>query len=197
MKYQKSRPADNGAVMPPKYGELLEGKIVERTNSAVFLDLGQKGVGIIYGRDYIEAKEFLKDLKVGQSLFAKVVETDNEDGYIELSLAQAQKELLWRQLEGLKEKGEAIKVKIVGANKGGLLARLSGIDAFLPVSKLSPEHYPKVPGGESSGILRELQKFVGQELEVKVFDVAPKQQRLIICEKVGATEIGATGEGEK
>jgi len=79
-------------------------------------------------------------------------------------------------------------VKILGANKGGLLAEISGIPAFLPVSQLAAGHYPRVVDADKSKILRELQKLVGQELEVKIFDLSPKEEKLILSEKAKETK---------
>ena len=58
----------------------------------------------------------------------------------------------------------------------------------MPVSQLSSEHYPRVEGGDSTKILRELQKFIGQELEVKIFDLDPKENKLILSEKIKEME---------
>jgi small subunit ribosomal protein S1 len=71
----------------------------------------------------------------------------------------------------------------VGANKGGLLTELYGIQAFLPVSQLSQEHYPRVEDGDSSKILRALQEFMGQELEVQIFDLNPREEKIILSER--------------
>ncbi len=178
----------NDLVKPPKVGEIIEGKVIGKERSALFLDLGALGTGIIYGREFQEAKEELKNLKIGDSVFAKIVELENEAGYIELSVSQASNELIWEGLKQKKEKGETIAVKILGANRGGLLTEISGVSAFLPVSQLSPEHYPRVEGGDSTKILKELQKFIGETLEVKIFDLSPKEKRLILSEKVKEIE---------
>jgi len=69
-----------------------------------------------------------------------------------------------------------------------LLAEVSGTSGFLPVSQLSSEHYPKVENGETTKILRELQKFIGQELEVQIFDLDPKSEKLILSEKSKETK---------
>ena len=165
---------NNNFLKPPQIGKIIEGKIVGKARSAVFLDLGALGTGIIYGKEFKEAKNELKDFKIGDAIFVKIIDLEDEDGYIELSLSQASNELTWEQLEQRKEKGEIMMVKILGANKGGLLTEVSGIPAFLPVSQLSPEHYPRVEKKEISKILRELQKFIGKELEVKIFDLNKK-----------------------
>jgi len=169
----------NNLLKPPKVGEIIEGQIIGKERSSVFLDLGPLGTGVIYGKELQEAKDTLKDLKIGDSAFVKIVDLENEEGYIELSLKQAGQELTWEALKQKKEKNETLKVKILGANKGGLLTEISGIPAFLPVSQLSPEHYPRVEGGDSSKILRVLQKFIGKELEVKILDFSQKEEKFI------------------
>lgn len=178
----------NDSMRPPKIGEIIEGKVVGKKRSALFLDLGAFGTGVIYGKEFQEAKEELKKLKIGESVFAKIIDLENEEGFIELSVNQASNELVWEGLRQKKESGENIPVKILGANRGGLLTEVSGIPGFLPVSQLLSSHYPKVEGGDSSKILRELQKFIGQILEVKIFDFDPETGKLILSEKVKETE---------
>lgn len=168
---------------PFRAGEIVEGKVVGTGRSAIYLDLGPRGTGIIYGREFLIEKNRLKEVALGDTLAAKIVELENEEGYIELSLGQAGKELSWKELREKKEAEELMKVKVVGANKGGLLAELNGMQAFLPVSQLSQEHYPKVEGGDPTKILRELQKFMGKELEVEILDLDPRDQKIILSEK--------------
>ncbi len=196
----------NDLVKPPRVGEIIEGKVIGKERRALFLNLGALGTGIIYGREFQEAKEELKNLKIGDSLFAKIVDLENEAGYIELSVSQASNELIWKELKQKKEKGETIEIKILGTNRGGLLTEVSGIPAFLPVSQLLPEHYPRVEGGDSSKILRELQKFIGETLKVKIFDLSSTEKKIILSEKAREAEkikevlkkhkIGEVVEGE-
>jgi len=169
---------------PPKVGEIVEGKVIEIGKGAVFLDLGPKGTGIIYGKEFMEAKEKLKNLKIGEKIFAKIIDLENEEGYRELSLTAAGKEIAWEELRQKKEKEERIKVKILKANKGGLISEISGIPAFLPVSQLSSDHYPKVEGGEVNQILRELQKFINKELEVKILNIDQNSEQIILSERL-------------
>jgi len=178
----------NDLLKPPKLGEIAQGKIIGKGRASVFLDLGIWGTGIIYGKEFYEAKNKLKDLKIGDSVFTKIIDLENEEGYIELSLTMAGKELAWKDLKEKKEKNESITVKILGANKGGLLTEVSGIPAFLPVSQLSPTNYPKVEGGDTQKILQALQKFIGKEMKVKIFDFDQKEEKLILSEKAKETE---------
>ena len=171
-----------------KTGEIIEGTVIGKSRSAVYIDLGVLGTGIIFGKEYQVAKEILRRIKNGEKIFAKVTGSENEDGYIELSANEAGQEFAWNELQEKKDKGEIIKAKILGANKGGLLTKVKGIPAFLPVSQLSSKNYPKVEGGDSSKILRELQKFIGEEMDVKVLDFSKKDEKLIVSEKIKELE---------
>lgn len=185
---EKNFGISNDLIKPLKVGDIIEGKIIGFGRSQVFVDLKPYGTGIIYGREFREGKSMLKKMKIGETLLAKITDLENDEGFIELSVTQAGKELTWEQLIQKKEEGEILKIKILEANKGGLLTEISGVSAFLPVSQLSSEHYPRVEGGEQEKILKELKKFVGQELEVKIFDISPKEEKLILSEKAKEIE---------
>ncbi|MDD2696549.1 MAG: S1 RNA-binding domain-containing protein [Candidatus Pacebacteria bacterium] len=178
----------NNLIKPAQVGKIVEGKVIGKARSAIFLDLGPIGTGIIYGKEFQEAKEALKGLKIGETLFSKIVDLENDQGYIELSLSQASDELTWEKLRQVKEKGETITVKISGANKGGLLSEVFDVPAFLPVSQLLPENYPRVEKGDTSKIIKELQKFIGKDMEVKVFDLDSREGKLILSEKAKEDE---------
>jgi len=169
-------------------GATIEGKVIARDRSSLFIDLGIHGTGIIYGREFYAAKDTIKNLQTGDKIFAKIVELENEDGYIELSLGDATKEISWKKLKELQNSGQVLNVRISGVNKGGLLTSLEGIQAFLPVSQLAPEHYPRVADADKQKILKELQKFIGKTLEVKILDLLASENKLILSEKAKSEE---------
>ncbi|OQX70728.1 30S ribosomal protein S1 [Candidatus Parcubacteria bacterium 4484_255] len=170
-------------VLPPKKGETVEGKIIGNDRYSVYVDLGPIGTGIIFGKEYYAAKNMLKSLKPGDEIKAKILEVDNEEGYIELSLREAKEEKNWEKLQELEHGSETVKIKITGANKGGLLAEFFNIKGFLPLSQLSIEHYPRVKDGNTAEILKSLQELVGKTLEVKIIDAEPNENKLIFSEK--------------
>jgi ribosomal protein S1 len=149
----------NNFLKPARVGEIIEGIVVGKGRSSVFLDLGAIGAGKIYGKEFYQAKSKLKSLKIGDKIFSKIIDLDSEEGYIELSVSGAFKEMSFGSLKEKKEKGELVKVKISGANKGGLISEILGISAFLPVS------------------------FIGQDLEVKILGLFPEKEQIILSEK--------------
>ena len=76
----------------------------------------------------------------------------------------------------------------MGANKGGLLVEAEKVQGFLPVSQLSPKHYPRVEGADRSKILDKLQKLIGTELEVKILTLDQRKEILIMSEKATETQ---------
>jgi small subunit ribosomal protein S1 len=179
----------------PKEGEIVEGKIAGKGRATAFIDLGPFGTGIIYGQEFQATKDELKDLNDGDIVKVKIISLDSEDGYVECSRIQAKKDLAWDILEKQKEEGEIITVKIEGANKGGLLAKISGIPSFIPSSQLSSENYPRVEGGDSSKVLKELQKFIGKELSVRILDISKETEKIILSEKGKENEERETSLG--
>lgn len=164
-------------------GDLVEGPILEKRSSRIFVDLGKFGTGVIYRNEIQNAKSLVKDLEVGDIIHGKVIDIDNEEGLIEMSISEADKQKAWAEVQELQEKEEIIKVKINGFNKGGLVTEVKGLVAFLPVSHLAPEHYPKFGEEEKHKILQALQLFVGKELSVRVIDVNHRTNKLIVSEK--------------
>ena len=65
------------SLRPPRVGEIVKGKIVGRGKSKLFLDLGSLGSGIIYGKEFYDAKGLLKGLKIGEMFDEKIQTNSN------------------------------------------------------------------------------------------------------------------------
>jgi len=190
----------------PEDGDLVEGPIIEKDKSKVFIDLTPYGTGIIYGREFINVREILKKTNIGDRITAKVVDAENEDGYIELSLKEARQALVWSEAETAMKEKKVLALPVKEANKGGLIIEWQGIAGFLPASQLKTEHYPRVEDGDKERILDELKKLVDQKIEVSIIGVEPKENKLIFSEKgpeqkekkkiLDKYELGDTVEGD-
>lgn len=167
----------------PKVNDVVTGVALGKEGSRFYVDLGIFGTGIVYGREFYEAQDIIKPMKPGDAVSAKVVEDENEDGYVELSLKEAGNDIAWDALFEKRGSREVIEAKIKEANKGGLVAEINGIPAFMPVSQLLANHYPRVEGGDKSRIYQELSKFIGETFKVRIIDVNQKENKLIISEK--------------
>lgn len=179
------------AAVPPSAGDLVEGKVIALDKASVYVDLPPFGTGIIYGREYIIARDLVRKLHVGDEVNAKVVEIGGKSGYIELSLKEAKQALIWSEVEEAIKSKTPLELAVLDANKGGLLMSWQGLQGFLPASQLTPEHYPRVQDGDKDKILEELEKLVGQKLVVTIIGATEEDGKLIFSEKEAG---GASGE---
>ena len=173
----------NDSANPPMIGDLVEGPVINIEKSAVYIDLAPFGTGIIFGREYLTARDIIKKINIGDVIAAKVIETDNKDGYIELSLKEARQALIWSEAETAINNKSILELPIIEANKGGLIIQWQGITGFLPASQLKTEHYPRVADGDKDKILEELKKLVGTKISVSIISAVPKEGKLIFSEK--------------
>src|ERR1700730_5549266 len=111
----------------PSIDDVVEGPVVAIGRAKVYVDLPPFGTGIIYGREYLSARETLKNVHLGDTIAAKIVGIEGEDGYIELSLREARAALMWNEAEQALQKKTAFELPITDANKGGLIIHWNGI----------------------------------------------------------------------
>ena len=190
---------------PPLIGDLVEGPVITVDKSSVYVDLAPFGTGIIYGREFIIARDIIKKINVGDVIAAKITDTSHKEGYYELSLKEARQALIWSEAEAAIRERRTLELPVKEANKGGLLIEWQGIVGFLPASQLKTEHYPHVTDGDKDKILEELKKMVGTRLNVSIITADPKEGKLIFSEKgseqkekekiVSRYEIGSEVEG--
>ena len=191
---------------PPSVDDVIEGKVLGIEKSAVYIDIPPFGTGIIYGREYINARDIIKKINVGDSVAGKVISLSNKDGYIEISLKEARQALIWSEAEEAIRDKKIFELPVQEANKGGLILAWQGISGFLPASQLKTEHYPRVADGDKDRILEELKKLVGQKISVAIIGASPKEGKLIFSEKnpeqknkdyiIGKYELGDEVTGE-
>ena len=171
-----------------KQDDIVEGTVVAIEKAALYVDLGFAGTGIIYGAEFINARDVIKRINIGDMISAKVILRENHNGYVELSLKEARQALMWSDAEvAIKEK-RVLDLVVKDANKGGLIMEWQGIIGFLPASQLKEENYPRVEDGDKDKILRELKKLIGKRVSVIIINAIPKEGKLIFSEKDGGAK---------
>ncbi len=173
----------NDSPTPPADGDLVEGTVSAIGRARVFVEIKPFGTGLIFGREYMNARDILRKVSVGDTIAAKVVMASNEDGYIELSLKEARQALIWSDAEAAQKKQTVMSLPVKEANKGGLIIEWQGIQGFLPASQLGGEHYPRVEDGDKDKILTALNDLVGKLLSVIIITADQKEGKLIFSEK--------------
>ena len=168
--------------------DLIEGQVISIDKGAVYIDLPPFGTGIIYGREFQNARDIIKRINVGDTVAGKVIAMGGKEGYVEISLKEARQAIIWSEAEDAIREKRTFELSITDANKGGLIINWQGITGFLPASQLKPEHYPRISDGDKDRILDELRKLVGEKLLVTIIGVNPKEGKLIFSEKSPETK---------
>jgi small subunit ribosomal protein S1 len=168
-------------------GDSAKGVVIDINSSRILLELDGGVTGIITKK---EAGGFLADesVEIGATLESAIINPENEQGLVVLSLKRASQDMAWSDLSTLMDESRIVKVKIFEANKGGLMANYKGLRAFLPVSQLTPLNYPRVNGADSARILQKLQEHIGKEFAVRVINVDREGGKIIISEKAAHEE---------
>ncbi|KKR08659.1 MAG: RNA binding S1 domain-containing protein, small subunit ribosomal protein S1 [Candidatus Peregrinibacteria bacterium GW2011_GWE2_39_6] len=167
----------------PTPGEIIEGSIIDLSKNRILVDIEGVNIGVISGREARDSTETSKTLQIGDKVHVCVLESENEEGFVVLSLRKASQERAWKKFMEAYEKGETISVKPNEANKGGLLLEVDGIKGFIPVSQLAPMHYPRVNGADANLILEKLRKLISLNLSVKIINIDKDNGKLILSER--------------
>ncbi len=156
-------------------GQVVTGTVVLITNDGVMVDIGARTEAIIPFNQLTEeplGEEELKSLlKPGDTVSAYVVRADLENGQVVLSKKRAESDQSWVRVQALFDKSEPVMVQVKEKVKGGLVATVEGIRAFLPASQVDLKRTPELDG------------YVGQSFLVKVIELNRKKGRVILSRR--------------
>jgi len=154
-----------------KRGNLVDGVVVAKTKSALYLDIGGKSEAMVIDRELKAAKDFIKELKVGDKVTAVITQVENDKGQTLLSLKRAAFDSLWSEFEEKLKTRETVKILGKEANKGGLVVEVKGFQGFVPASQFGVHLKGKIDS------------LIGKFLEAKVTEVDREKNRLIFSER--------------
>ncbi|WP_027881464.1 30S ribosomal protein S1 [Meiothermus rufus] len=156
-------------------GQIISGTVVFVTNDGVMVDIGARTEAIIpfnqLTDEPLSEEELRNLLKPGDSVTAYVVRADLENGQVVLSKKRAEADQSWTKVQALFEQGEPVMVQVKEKVKGGLVATIEGIRAFLPASQVDLKRTP------------ELDEYVGQTFPVKIIELNRKKGRVILSRR--------------
>ncbi len=168
-----------------KYGDSVDGTVVRVDRDEILVDIGSKSEGVVPGREMSSLPpEERAALAVGDVLLVTVVQTEDAEGRIVLSIDKARQEKSWRSLQISHDASEVIHAPVVNYNKGGLLVNLDGVRGFVPSSQVS-----SVSRGPEVQKQSDMARLVGQILPLKVIEINRARNRLILSERQAVQEV--------
>ncbi len=170
----------------PQAGEIRTGTIASMSPSQILVSIGAKSEGVVSGRELEQlTAEEREALKVGQEIPVYVINPEDANGNVVLSLKRAQEQIAWDNVERLVSSDEVVESKVMGFNKGGLIVGVEGLRGFVPSSQISAMRRSQSTGDTPE---QRWQKMIGQPITVRVIEVDRERRRLILSERAASTE---------
>ncbi|MCA9950105.1 MAG: S1 RNA-binding domain-containing protein [Anaerolineales bacterium] len=173
----------------PKAGDIRKGSVVAHRNNEILVDIGAKSEGIIDPNELQElSPEAREELEVGNDVDVFIVDPEDQNGNVILSYTKAAEERDWLMAKEFLESQEVCECRVVGFNRGGVLAALGVVRGFIPNSQLSRDRHM---GNDQPSRQRAFQALMGTLIRVKIVEVDHERNRLIISEQAASKEIRA------
>jgi len=168
------------ALRPLRSGETVEGTVASISGDEATIDLGLRPAGVLPLRD-----SGSDQLGVGDTVSATVVQAEGADGRVVLSLRRSRARKQWARVEELQRTGEIVEAQVIDANRGGVVVDV-GMRGFVPLSQLG-----SVGAIDTAqpGIPEPVRALVGTTLRLRVLEVDPKRDRLILSEKAATQQL--------
>ncbi len=161
----------------PERGDLLNGTVLAIDNQGIIVDVGMKRDGVVPRNDLerMEGMEF----HVGDEVAVVVVNPEDIDGNLILSVSQARQSEDWTKAEELLQSGEIWEGIVTDANRGGLIVPFGNLRGFVPAS-----HVVDLPRGLNENDRKgHMTTLVGKKVAIKVIEVNRKRRRLVLSQR--------------
>ncbi len=166
-------------LMRIKSGQVVTGKVVQVGEDEVCVNIGYKADGIIKRSDLSQ-----QDVKLDDEIEAEIVKVNDGEGNVVLSQRNIVNRKAWEALMVKYEAGEYVEGVGKEAVKGGLIADVDGVRAFVPASQLAQHYVDKIAD------------FVGKDMKLKIIEVDKQKKRIVASRKAVIVEEAAARKKE-
>jgi len=157
----------NNTLNAVEEGEVVKGKVVELTKKEVVVDINYKSEGIVNTNEF----RYNPDLSVGDEVDVFVESLEDKEGQLNISHKTARMHQAWKRVNEALEKDEVITGHIKCRTKGGLIADVFGLEAFLPGSQIDVKP------------IRDYDIYVGKNMEFKVVKINQEFKNVVVSHK--------------
>jgi small subunit ribosomal protein S1 len=165
-----------------RVGDVMDGTVVSVSPTEILVDIGYKSDAVVDARELERLdKDFLLSLAVGSPVVAYIVQPEDRDGNVVISLTRAQQEQDWRVADQLLQSQEVFEGVVTGFNRGGVIVRVGRVRGFVPASQLSAR-WQALQAGQPESDDR-WAGLVGQSMQLKVVELDRRRNRLILSER--------------
>ena len=147
--------------------EIIDGKVVAKNNKEVVVNIGYKSDGVVQLTEF----RYNPDLKIGDTVEVYIESQEDKNGQLILSHKTARAKKSWDRVNTALETGEIIQGYVKCRTKGGLIADVFGIEAFLPGSQIDVKP------------IRDYDVYVGKTMEFKVVKINNEFKNVVVSHK--------------
>ena len=168
-------------------GDKVTGTVVSVEEDEVILDLNSFSQGVIPAGEYSDDPSYhaMDEIRTGDTLTAVVLDSDDGQGRVLLSLKEARVDEAWQKMTEAMEERRIFTVKVLTSVNAGVVAFLEGLRGFIPASQLALEY------------VEDVDSFVGETLDVIVITADPEKNKLVLSAKEVAKEKAAKEHEKK
>ncbi len=148
-------------------GEVVKGSVVDITKKEVVVNINYKSEGIVTANEF----RYNEDLKIGDTVDVYVESLEDKNGQLDISHKTARMHEAWRKVNAALEDDTIITGNIKCRTKGGLIADVFGLEAFLPGSQIDVKP------------IRDYDMYVGKKMEFKVVKINHEFKNVVVSHK--------------
>jgi len=147
--------------------EVVNGSVVAITNKEVVVNIGYKSEGIVPINEF----RYNPELAIGDPVDLYIEKQEDKTGQLVVSHKRARIHKAWDKVNEVLETGEVITGFVKCRTKGGLIADVFGIEAFLPGSQIDVKP------------IRDYDLYVGKNMEFKVVKINHEFRNVVVSHK--------------
>ncbi len=187
--FMDSLPLDAFDFPKLRSGDSVEGNIVSVSPTQILVDIRYKADAVVDPREFERLdKDFIAALRPGDPISAVVVQPEDRDGNVVISLSRAQQDQDWHQAEDLLQSQDVFEGVVTGFNRGGVIVRVGRVRGFVPASQLTTR-WQGQPQESDADAEQRWAKMIGQTLQLKVVELDRERNRLILSERIAMRDV--------
>ncbi|NME81647.1 bifunctional 4-hydroxy-3-methylbut-2-enyl diphosphate reductase/30S ribosomal protein S1 [Clostridium sp. SM-530-WT-3G] len=165
----------NATDMKIVIGTEINEKVIAKNNDGIVIAMSGYGMdGLIPYNELTSkdnAKEFAETINIDDTIKAKVIKLQNNDGFVVLSRLEYEKDEAFKELQELFDEKKTFELTVKEAKEKGLVAYYKGVRVFIPASQIDTK------------FTENKEDFVGKTIEVRLIDFSAKNPVKVVASR--------------
>ena len=148
-------------------GDVAKGTVISVSSDEVLVNIGYMADGIISSNE-LSPEDILNP---GDEIYVYILKINDGEGNVALSKKKADEIKTWDDLQEDFNSATIFKVKVNQIVRGGAIAYINGIRAFIPASHISYSY------------VKDLNSFINKEINVKIIEFDKYKGKVVLSAK--------------